>query len=383
MIMGKLMSNKKIFWIAGENSGDLHASIVLKELSKHSSNIENFGIGGERMKSHGFKALYPFERFSVMGFIEVVKHLVFFANVEKNIKNIFRNDPPDLVVLVDYPGLNMRVAKMAKSFNIPVLYFIVPQFWAWKYKRIFKLQKFTDQIAYILPFEGRHFSKHNINASFVGHPISEEISIKLSKEDFAKENNLDKNKKWLGFLPGSRDIELKKMLPVFIDTIKLFNKDHYEFLISQASSVSTELFKEANEEIDSKIKIIRNMNYEMMKHCDLLVVTSGTATIETAYLGTPFIIVYKTSNISYQIGKRFIKINKIGLPNIVMEKDIVPELIQDDVNETNIHAKITEILSDENKYNKISNDLKALHDILGSKTTSKEVAEIIREMLNE
>ena len=377
------MSNKKIFWIAGENSGDLHASIVLKEINKQISNIENFGIGGERMKSHGFKAIYPFERFSVMGFIEVVKHLTFFANVEKNIKNIFRNDPPDLVVLVDYPGLNMRVAKMAKSFNIPVLYFIVPQFWAWKYKRIFKLQKFTDQIAYILPFEGRHFSKHNIKASFVGHPISEEISIKLSREEFAKENNLDLNKKWLGFLPGSRDIELKKMLPVFIDTIKLFNKDNYEFLISQASSISAELFKEANEETDNKRKIIRNMNYEMMKHCDLLVVTSGTATIETAYLGTPFIIVYKTSNISYQIGKRFIKINKIGLPNIVMEKDIVTELIQDDVNEKNIYSKVTEILSDENKYNKISNDLEALHDILGSKITSKEVTVIIRKMLNE
>jgi len=377
------MSNKKIFWIAGENSGDLHASIVLKEINKQISNIENFGIGGERMKSHGFKAIYPFERFSVMGFIEVVKHLTFFANVEKNIKNIFRNDPPDLIVLVDYPGLNMRVAKMAKSFNIPVLYFIVPQFWAWKYKRIFKLQKFTDQIAYILPFEGRHFSKHNIKASFVGHPISEEISIKLSREEFAKENNLDLNKKWLGFLPGSRDIELKKMLPVFIDTIKLFNKDNYEFLISQASSISAELFKEANEETDNKIKIIRNMNYEMMKHCDLLVVTSGTATIETAYLGTPFIIVYKTSNISYQIGKRFIKINKIGLPNIVMEKDIVTELIQDDVNEKNIYSKVTEILSDENKYNKISNDLEALHDILGSKITSKEVTVIIRKMLNE
>ena len=382
-MMEKLMSNKRIFWIAGENSGDLHASIVLKEINKQTNNIENFGIGGERMKSHGFKAIYPFERFSVMGFIEVVKHLTFFANVEKNIKNIFRNDPPDLVVLVDYPGLNMRVAKMAKSFNIPVLYFIVPQFWAWKYKRIFKLQKFTDQIAYILPFEGRHFNKHKINASFVGHPISEEISIKLSKEEFAKENNLDLNKKWLGFLPGSRDIELKKMLPVFIETIKLFNKDHYEFLISQASSISAELFKEANEETDNKIKIIRNMNYEMMKHCDLLVVTSGTATLETAYLGTPFIIVYKTSNISYQIGKRFIKINKIGLPNIVMEKDIVSELIQDDVNETNIHTKITEILSDESKYNKISNDLEALHDILGSKITSKEVTVIIRKMLNE
>ncbi len=377
------MKNKRIFWIAGENSGDLHASIVMKELNKRFSNIKNFGIGGDSMKTNEFRTIYPFERFSVMGFIEVVKHLAFFAGVEKRIKNIFKNDPPDLVVLVDYPGLNMRIAKLAKSYNIPVLYFIVPQFWAWKYKRIFKLQKYTDHIAYILPFEGKHFNKHNIDASFVGHPISEEINIKFSKEEFAQSISLDLNKKWIGFLPGSRNAELKNMLLEFINAIEIFGSNKYEFLISKASSVSSKLFQRILSKTNINIKIVKDMNYEMMKHCDFLTVTSGTATIETAFLGTPFIIVYKTSNSSYQIGKRFIKINKIGLPNIVIEKDIVPELIQDGVNGKNIHSTITDILSDENKYNKISNELKALHDILGSKTPSTEVADIIGKMINE
>ena len=377
------MKKVRIFWIAGENSGDLHASIVLKELTKRYNNIENFGIGGEKMKSYGFKAIYPFERFSVMGFVEVVKHLTFFAGVEKRIKNIFKYIPPDLVVLIDYPGLNMRIAKLAKSYNIPVLYFIVPQFWAWKFKRIFKLQKYTDHIAYILPFEEKHFTKHNIDASFVGHPISEEITIKLSREEFAQKYDLDQSKKWLGFLPGSRNAELKNMLPEFVNAIDMFDPNKYEFLISQASSVSTILFQGMINKANMNIKIIQDMNYELMKHCDFLTVTSGTATIETAYLGTPFIIVYKTSKSSYQIGKRFIKIDKIGLPNIIIEKDIVPELIQDDVNGKNIHAKITEIFSDEKKYNKISNELKALHDILGSKTPSTEVADIIGKMINE
>ncbi len=377
------MKKVRIFWIAGENSGDLHASIVLKELKKRYNNIENFGIGGEKMKSHSFRAIYPFERFSVMGFIEVIKHLAFFAGVEKRIKNIFKYIPPDLVVLIDYPGLNMRIAKLAKSYNIPVLYFIVPQFWAWKFKRIFKLQKYTDHIAYILPFEGKHFSKHNIDASFVGHPISEEISIKLSREEFAKKNDLDLNKKWLGFLPGSRNAELKNMLPEFVNAIDMFDSNKYEFLISQATSVSTILFQKMINKTNMNIKIVKDMNYEMMRYCDFLTITSGTATIETAYFGTPFIIVYKTSKSSYQIGKRFIKIDKIGLPNIVIEKDIVPELIQDEVNGNNIHATITDILSDEDKYKKISNELKALHDILGSKTPSTEVTEIIGKMINE
>ncbi len=377
------MKNKRIFWIAGENSGDLHASIVLNELNKRYSNIENFGIGGEKMKSLGFRAIFPFERFSVMGFVEVIQHLAFFIGVEKQIKKTLKKNPPDLVVLVDYPGLNMRIAKLAKSFNIPVLYFIVPQFWAWKYKRIFKLQKYTDHIAYILPFEKKHFNKHNINASYVGHPISEEISIKLSKEEFADKNDLDLNKKWLGFLPGSRNAELKNMLPQFIDSIEMFDPDKYEFMISQATSVSIKLFQKILNRTSKNIKIVKDSNYEMMKHCDFLTVTSGTATIETAFLGTPFIIVYKTSNISYQIGKRFVKIDKIGLPNIVIEKDIVPELIQEDVNGKNIHTTISEILSNEEKYKQISEELKALHDILGSKTTSTEVTDIIGNMINE
>ncbi len=377
------MKNKRIFWIAGENSGDLHASIVIKELNKRFSNIENFGIGGDSMKANEFRTIYPFERFSVMGFIEVVKHLVFFAGVEKSIKKMFKNDPPDLVVLVDYPGLNMRVAKFAKSYKIPVLYFIVPQFWAWKYKRIFKLQKYTDHIAYILPFEGKHFNKHNIDASFVGHPISEEINIKISKEEFAQNIDLDLNKNWLGFLPGSRNAELKNMLPEFVNAINILDGDKYEFLISQASSVSTKLFQKIINKTNKNIKVVKDMNYEMMKHCDFLTVTSGTATIETAFLGTPFIIVYKTSNSSYQIGKRLIKINKIGLPNIIIEKDIVPELIQSDVNGKNIHSKITNILSNEDNYKKISTELKALHDILGSKSPSTEVADIIGYMINE
>ncbi len=377
------MKSKRILWIAGENSGDLHASIVLEELQKKFSNIVNFGVGGDKMKTHGFKAIYPFERFSVMGFIEVVKHLVFFAGVENHIRNIFKYNLPDLVVLVDYPGLNMRVAKLAKSFNIPVLYFISPQFWAWKYKRIFKLQKYTDYIAYILPFEGKYFNKHKIRAGFVGHPISEEIKLKYSKEEFAELTGLDPNKKWLGFLPGSRDTEIKMMLPQFIKSIELFDEYEYEFLISQASSVSTKLFEEMVNQTNMNIKIVKDMNYEMMKHCDFLTVTSGTATIETAYLGTPFIIVYKTSKISYQIGKHFIKIDRIGLPNIILEKDIVPEFIQDEVNAENIHKSITDILANENKYRKISYELKALHDILGSKTPSTEVTTIIENMLNE
>ncbi len=374
--------SQKIFWIAGENSGDLHTSKVISQLNRNNKNIIHFGIGGENMQKAGLTPIFLFERFSVMGFSEVLKHLFFYLKVEVKIKKIFKTNPPDLVVLTDYPGLNMRIAKMAHTSKIKVLYFICPQFWAWKHKRIFQLKKYTDYVAFILPFEKKYFEKENVKSSYVGHPVSEEIEIQMTKKDFAKDNNLNLNKKWLGFLPGSRDTEIKKMLPEYIKSISFFDPEKYEFLVSKAATVSDKLFHKTIENFKNQnIKIIKNHNYEMMKYCGFLVVTSGTATLETAYLGTPFLIVYKTSKISYELGKRFIKIKRVGLPNIVLDKDIIPELIQDEANGKSIHNKILEIINSKEKYNKISDALKELHEILGSKSASKEVAKIIESIL--
>ncbi|RLC50575.1 MAG: lipid-A-disaccharide synthase [Candidatus Cloacimonadota bacterium] len=375
---------KKIFWIAGEKSGDLHSSIVLKELQLQNKEYQHVGIGGPLMRKFGLKPMFPFDRFAVMGFIEVVKHLFFFVNVEKKIRQLFRENPPDLVVLVDYPGLNMRIAQQASKLGIPVLYFISPQFWAWKFKRIFKLKKLTDHLAYILPFEGKYFDKFGVKSTYVGHPIAQEIEIKINKKEFAEKYNIDSTKQWIGFLPGSRDNELKKLLPQYLAAIKELDNGNFEFLISRANSVSESLFNDIIKKSGiSNCKVIHDNNYEMMKHTDILVVTSGTATLETAYIGTPFIIAYKTSKISYELGKRFIKIDRIGLPNIVLDKDIVPELIQNEVNGKSISKNILAILSSETKYNQIKKELQNLHDILGSKKTSEEMVKLIEEMLNE
>jgi len=374
----------KIFWIAGENSGDLHSSIVLQELQKQHKNYRHFGIGGSLMQKYGFKPILPFERFAVMGFIEVLKHLFFFLKVEKKIEYIFKNDPPDLIILVDYPGLNMRIAKIAAELKIPVLYYISPQFWAWKYKRIFKLKKFTSHLAYILPFEEKYFKKHSVSSTYVGHPIAQEISVSMQKEDFAQKYKLNMEKKWIGFLPGSRDNELKKMLPEYLESIRKLEPVNFEFLISRATSVSETLFTDLIMKSGiSNYKIILENNYELMKHSDFLVVTSGTATLETAFIGTPFIIAYRTSKSSYELGKRFIKIKRIGLPNIVLDKDIVPELIQDDANGENIAEQISNILNSKDEYNRISQELKDLHDILGSRKTSVEMVKLIGKLLDE
>ncbi|KQC08892.1 MAG: hypothetical protein APR54_00345 [Candidatus Cloacimonas sp. SDB] len=373
---------KKIFWIAGEKSGDLHASYVMEQLNNSHPELLHLGIGGPRMEKFAFKPLFPFERFSVMGFAEVIKHLYFFLQVEKRIKTLFRKDPPALVVLVDYPGLNLRIARIAKKFHLPVLYYICPQFWAWKKKRLLDLATFTDHVAYILPFEGKFLKEYNINSTYVGHPIAEEITIALSKKEFAEKYDLDLNKKWLGFLPGSRDNEIKKMLPVYLDAMSKLADQNFQFLLSCSDSVSRTIFHNQVQKFPIKnLKIIYQDNYCLMKFSDLVIATSGTATLETAYLGTPFIIAYKAHQISFELGKRFIRIKRIGLPNIILDKDLAPELIQKYATAENIALQIKKILFDPNRYQDFKKNLEQLHDLLGKNSAARKTAEIIFDLL--
>jgi len=369
---------KKIFWLAGEPSGDLHASFVINKLT--SENIYHFGIGGKLMQAEGLETILPFEKFSVMGFVEVLKHLPFFLNAERMIMQTITEKKPDLVILIDYPGLNMRIAEKAKKIGFKVLYYITPQFWAWKKKRLWKLRKFTDHICNILPFESKYFKELYIDSTYVGHPIAEEIKVEQTKEEFAENFSLDMNKKWMGFLPGSRKNEIRKILPIFFKTASLMDSDKHEFIFSQADGTSDTFF-DYQEFNKSNFHLFQCNNYEIMKHSDFLAVTSGTATIETAFLGTPFVIVYKVNPLSYEIGKRIIKIKRIGLPNIILDDDIIPEFIQKDVNPMNLFQIIEHFLNDYREYNKIVDKLKKLKTILGNKKASLETANIIRQML--
>lgn len=372
---------KTVFWIAGENSGDLHASMVIRRLRENGTELKHIGIGGHKMQIEGFTPLFPFKKFSVMGFGEVVGHLPFFLKTESRLKRMFVNLKPSLVVLVDYPGFNLRIAKIAHDMEIPVLYFICPQFWAWKHSRVHKLREFTNFVAAILPFEKQLLEIHRVHSSFVGHPIAEEIKIDVDRETFAQTFGLDLSKKWIGFMPGSRDIEMARLLPEFISAIRKFATDDYNFLISKTHTVNKEKFwQHIPRDENLNIYVIDGYIYEMIKYSDFMAVTSGTATLETAYIGTPFLIVYKTSKLSYSIGRRLIKLKWIGLPNIIMEKNLIPELIQDDVTGDSIHKEITKYLSSPAEYRSVSEDLKELRALLGEKSTSKEVAAIIEEM---
>jgi len=373
---------KTIFWLAGENSGDLHASLVLYKLNKEIPYLRHVGIGGNRMRSEGLEQLYPFERFAVMGFVEVISHLGFFFKVEKTIKKLFRTTKPDLVILVDYPGLNLRVARMADDEKIDVLYFIAPQFWAWKHRRVFKLREHTRHVACILPFEKELLDIHSINSTYVGHPIAEEIKIENDRAAFARFFGLDPEKQWLGFFPGSRNNEVEKLLPIYLETINKLDADRFQFLISKSRTVSHNLFTHVIQ-MRSKVKphVIDGYNYEMMKYSAFLVVKSGTTTLESAYIGTPSVIVYIANRISYEIGKRFVKLDFIGLPNIILEKKVLPELVQNDVTPDNIIRNIHFYLDNQDLYDRTKEQLVGIKSLLGGRIASTETVKIIRNML--
>ncbi len=373
---------KKIFWLVGENSGDLHASLIMRRVNLDIRDIQHIGIGGSRMQVEGLTPLFNFERFAVMGFLEVVQHLFFFLKVERVIKKLFKKDKPDLVILVDYPGLNLRIARIADDAKIPVLYFICPQFWAWKHNRVYDLKENVRHVACILPFEKELLDIHNVPCSYVGHPIAEEVQYEVEKADFARFYGLNTSKKWIGFFPGSRNSELHRMLPVFLESLRYWDSSEYEFLFSKARTVSHQHYLDLlDESKDKKATLIDGYTYEMMKYCDLLIVTSGTATLEAAYIGTPMLIVYKTSNTSYQIGRRLVRIKRIGLPNIILDDDVLPELVQKDVNAKNLHAKAMDILNSPERYKEITDKLSKIKHLLGEKKASVHMSRIIKELL--
>jgi len=372
----------KIFWLVGENSGDLHAAQLMKKINDTLPYATHVGIGGKLMQNEGLRTLFPFEKFSIMGFVEVLAHLSFIFKVERTIKQLFKKEKPDLAILVDYPGLNLRVAFYADEARIPVLYYICPQFWAWKHKRVYKLRESVRHVAAILPFEKELLDIHNVTATYVGHPIAEEVHYELDRGQFARFYGLDPGKKWLGFFPGSRNTEIQRLLPIYLETIKHFDPDEYEFLFSKARSVSHQNYLETIALSKVKmVKVIDGYNYEMMKYCDFLVLKSGTTTLEAAYIGTPMLIVYKASALSYLIGKQLVRVKYIGLPNLILDKALLPELVQDDVNPTEIKKQIEMHLSNPQLYNHIRRELEKIRAILSEKRASDETMKIVRKLL--
>jgi lipid-A-disaccharide synthase len=376
--------SKKILIVAGEASGDLHGSSLIRELKNVNSHLQFFGIGGDRMRKEGMELIYHIDKLSIMGFFEVLKNLGLIRKVMKTMVKLAEERKPDLVVLIDYPGFNLRFAKKAKKMGIPVAYYISPQVWAWGGNRVKKMKGLIDKMIVIFPFEEDIYRNVGMDCEFVGHPLLEVVKPVLSKEDFQSKFDLRKNEILLGLLPGSRWQEVEKILPIMLESVQLLGSriKNLRIMLGLAPTIEKEKVQTIlNQFRKSKIEIIENLTYDLMKHSDLLLVASGTATLESAILGTPFLVLYKTSFWTYLFAKSLVSIPNIALANVVAGKKIVPEYIQNKAVPKDIAEEMYDLLTNKQRYKSIQNELSLVKEKIGEQGASKKAAAIINKMI--
>ncbi len=364
----------KYYIIAGEASGDLHGSNLMKALYEKDPSAEIRFWGGDLMQAVGGTLVKHYRELAFMGFIEVIMNLKTILNNIKICKKDIEAFQPDAIIFIDYPGFNMRIATWAKERNIPTHYYISPQIWAWKENRIKAIKRDVDYMYVILPFEKEFYEqKHHFPVHFVGHPLIDAIAnrVEVSDATFRTENQLSE-KPIIALLPGSRKQEISKMLSVMLSVVKDFPE--YQFVIAGAPSQEYEFYKPflTNE----NVKFISNKTYDLLSHAQAALVTSGTATLETALFNVPEVVCYKGSWISYQIAKRIITLKYISLVNLIMDQEVVKELIQEELNTENLKVELAKILHPENR-NKLSIAYANLKQNLGGEGASKKTAELI------
>ena len=363
----------KYYIIAGEASGDLHGSNVMGSIKKIDKKAKFRFWGGEKMKGIGGEIVKHVNQLSFMGFWEVLKNI---KTILKNIsfcKSDINTYQPDKIIYIDYPGFNMVIAKWAKINGFQNHFYISPQIWAWKESRIKKIKRYIDYLYVILPFEKQYYKqKHNLDVHYVGHPLVEIISNEKKNTDLF---TFELTKPIIALLPGSRKQEIKKMIPVFKSVINQFSD--YEFIIAGVSNIRKEWYDKFLK--DDKIKIVYDKTYNLLKRSTAAIVTSGTATLETALFNVPQIVCYKSSLFSYLVGKIFIKLKFISLVNIIMEKEVVKELIQNDCTKRNIVYELSQLLKNENIL-RVKKEYEKLRGRLGGEETSLKVAKLITKV---
>jgi lipid-A-disaccharide synthase len=376
---------KKVLIISGEPSGDLHGAGLIRELKRINPDIEYSGVGGNKLKQEGMNLLYSIEKLSFMGFYEVLKNLKVIRELKRKLLDFIDHDKPDLVILIDYPGFNLRFAKEIKKREIPILYYISPQVWAWGKKRIETIKKLVDRMVVFFPFEEKLYKDAGVEVDLIGHPLLDLVKPALSKDEFQRKLKLTGKETLVGLLPGSRWQEIEKVLPVMVRACLILKKrfPDLKIAIGVAPNINQERLQIFLKKTNLEAIILEDLTYDLMSYSDLLLATSGTATLESAISGTPLIVLYKTSLFTYLLAKTLVKIPNIGMVNIVAEKKIVPEFIQSEAKPERIAREMEKILTDKAEYERIRNDLSRVRDRLSEKGAYQRGARIVNQMLSQ
>ena len=375
------MALKCIMIIACEASGDLHGGKLARAIKNHASNAFLFGVGGNAMQTEGVRILVDSKTLSVMGITEVLSKLPMIYRAMTTVKKALSRLKPDLLILIDSPDFNFHVAAAAKKLGIPVLYYISPQIWAWRQNRVHKIKRLVDHMAVILPFEAAFYRKHRVPVTFVGHPLLDGIlpvPDRLPAPTRLKEPVI-------GLIPGSREKEVTTLLPVMLEAAKIIHRflPTSRFMVSCAESMDADVVMDIVDQYASTldVEIVNGSITQVFKQSRMLVAASGTVTLEAALYGIPMVIVYKVSPLSYWLGKRLIKVKHIGIVNLIAQKELLPELIQDNASPQTIAETVTAMIGDPEKLKQIEKELFCIRDLLGGAGASDRVARIALNLI--
>lgn len=366
----------KYYIIAGEASGDLHGANLLRELAIRDKDADFRCWGGELMQAQNAVLVKHYRDLAFMGFSEVVRNL---PTILKNIsfcKNDILAFQPDVLILIDYPGFNLRIAEFAKSKGIRVFYYISPQIWAWKQSRVYKIKESVERMFVILPFEKEFYARFNCSVDFVGHPLLDAIANTSAQ---AAPLTINTSKPIIALLPGSRKQEVRQSLPIMLSMVSKF--PDYEFVIAAAPSLTKEFYEQMIS--STSVQIVYNQTYNLLRNAKAALVTSGTATLETALFGVPEVVCYKGSKVSYWIARRLVKVKFISLVNLILDKMVVKELIQDDFNEMRLKQELDLLLHDQLTRSIMQQNYSELVQKLGVSGASANTAELMLNYLKE
>jgi lipid-A-disaccharide synthase len=379
------MSSKKIMLVAGEVSGDLHGAHLVEAIHRIDPEVQFFGVGGEGLERKGMKLLYHAHSLSVVGITEALLKLRPILKAFRGLKESLDHEKPDLLILIDFPDFNLRLAKIAHRRGIPILYYISPQVWAWRPKRIKLIARLVKKMVVLFPFEVPLYEAAGVDVEWVGHPLLDIVKPTLPQEVAFQQFGLDPKRRTIGLLPGSRKHEVEKLLPPLLASAHLLQKEipRLQFIIPLAPGISRATLSPWTGNISIPLKVVEGWTYDVMNLSELLITASGTATLEGAILGKPMVIVYKVSLPSYWIGKRLVRVDHIGLVNLVAGREIVPELIQKDVNPQRIAEEALRILKDPILRQRITESMAAVRQNLGEPGAAQRAARIVCSMLHE
>lgn len=368
--------------IAGEASGDNHAAKLVARVQKESPNLQFYGIGGSLMRDAGVDILVDSAEMAVVGLVEVLAHRKVIFGALNRMRELLRTDPPDLLILTDYPDFNLRLAKTAKECGVKVLYYISPQVWAWRQGRVKNIRERVDMMAVVFPFEAAFYKKNDVPVRFVGHPLLGEVSPSKEKNELIQEFKLDADKPIIGLFPGSRQSEIKRLLPIILESAQLLKeaRPDIQFVLPIASTLKTDHIVKQIKQTPLDITIIEQRPHDAIEICDAIISVSGTVTLEIALLETPMVIINKIAWLSYIIVKQLLKIDNIGLCNIIAGMNIVPELIQNNATPEKISHEITKILENQDYANNMRRDLSKIKGLLKGDNETK-LEKLVIEML--